>query len=243
MSPSARRMSGAVATARFTWQAAAKQPPVPMRPAPLAFGSAARGDAKVTAESGDVEAREIALPNLSAERRAEIEREAFAAGYADGARAAEAEAARQLDLTTRQFAATIEEIAALRLGVMRRAERELIHLALAMAQRIVRRELQLDPDLLLVIARVAIDRLGERATAVIHLHPSDHQALSTRALEANGTIELVADADVPRGGCRITSAFGEIDAGIDAQFRELSRELLGGDDLEADTVDGVIIGS
>lgn len=243
MSASARRIAGPISTSRFTWQAAAKHAPVPVRPAPLSFGSALRGDAQATSESGGVQAREIALPDLSAERRAEIEREAFAAGYADGERAAHAEAARQLAITTEQFAATIEEIAALRLGVMRRAERELIHLALAMAQRIVRREVQLDPDLLLVIARVAIDRLGERATAVVHLHPSDHQTLSTRALEANGTIELVIDPDVPRGGCRITSAFGEIDAGIDAQFRELSRELLGGDDLESDTVDGVIIGS
>jgi flagellar assembly protein FliH len=245
MSLRARRISGPISTDRFQWQASKKAAPVPLRPAPLAF-AASRGEAIAMADSVDIQARELELPSLSAEHVQAIEREAFAKGYADGERAAQAEAAHQLEITTRQLSSTIDEIAALRLGVMRRAERELIHLALAMAQRIVRRELSLDPDLVLVIARVAVDSLGERATAVVRLNPVDHAVLSAGALEANGTLELVADPDVPRGGCRIQSAFGEIDAGIDAQIRELSRELLGGvDDDQAgdEKVDGISLNS
>jgi flagellar assembly protein FliH len=242
MSLRARRLTGPITTDRFQWQASKKSPPVPLRPAALAF-AASRGGAVAMAESGEIQAREIELPSLSTEHVQAIERTAFDKGYADGERAAQAEAARQLEVTTRQLSATIDEIAALRLGVMRRAERELIHLALAMAQRVVRRELSLDPDLLLVIARVAIDRLGERATAVVRLHPADHTVLSKGALEANGTIELVADPEVPRGGCRIQSAFGEVDAGIDAQIRELARELIGGDDDQGgdDKTDGIVL--
>lgn len=238
MSPKARRLSGPIATDRFQWQASSKQIPVLLRPAPLSF-AASRGEAFAMADPGEIQAREIELPSLSTERLQAIEREAFQAGYANGERAAQAEGARQLALTTRQLAATIDEISALRLGVMRRAERELIHLAVAMAQRIVRREMNIDPDLLLVIARVAIDRLGERAAAVVHLHPDDHAVLAKSTVEAAATLELVADPDVPRGGCRIQSAFGEVDAGIEAQMRELSRELLGGEDPGEEAADGI----
>ena len=35
---------------------------------------------------------------------------------------------------------------------------------------------------------------------------------------------------VSRGGCLVESPFGFIDAGIDAQFQELARALLDGDD-------------
>ena len=197
------------------------------------------------ADPGEIQAREIELPSLSTEHLQAIERDAFDKGYANGERTAQMEAARQLEVTMRQLSATIEEIAALRLGVMRRAERELIHLAMAMAQRIIRRELNIDPDLLLVIARVAIDRLGERAAAIVHLHPADHAVLSKSSLESNGTIELVVDPEVPRGGCRIQSSFGEIDAGIEAQIRELARELIGGDDDETgdEKTDGLFTSS
>jgi flagellar assembly protein FliH len=239
MSRSARRLTGPIATDRFQWQASPRAVPMPLRPAPMAF-AASRGEPLAMTDPGDFQARELALPNLSAERLAAIERDAFAAGYANGERAAEADAARQLEITTHQLSGTVAEIAALRLGVMRRAERELIHLALAMAQRIVRRELALDPDLLLVIARVAVDRLGERAAAVVHLHPADHALLAGGAAGAPGTLDLVADPTVPRGGCRIESALGEVDAGIDAQIRELARELLGGDDLDEELSDGLI---
>jgi flagellar assembly protein FliH len=202
--------------------------------------AASRGEAFAMADPGEIQAREIELPSLSTEHLQSIERQAYETGYAKGERAAAAEAARQLELTTRQLSSTIEEISSLRLGVMRRAERELIHLAVAMAQRIVRREMNIDPDLLLVIARVAIDRLGERAAAVVHLNPADHAVLSKSTPEASATLELVADPDVPRGGCRIQSAFGEVDAGIEAQMRELSRELLGGDDPGEEAADGVL---
>jgi flagellar assembly protein FliH len=230
MSHSARRLSSGVATDRFAWQASGDGTrAVPLRPVPLAF-AAARGEAFAMSESRDVQAREMPLPSVSAEHINALEQKAFDEGYAKGQEAAAADTARQVETTTRQLTATIQEIAALRMGVMRRAERELIHLALAMAQRIVRREVNIDPDLLLVIARVAIDRLGDRAAAVVHLNPADHAVLSKSTLDAASALELVADTEVPRGGCRIQSAFGEVDAGIEAQIREVSRELLGGDD-------------
>ena len=110
------------------------------------------------------------------------------------------------------------------------SERELVRLSLAMAERIVRREIDIDRDLLAVMARVAIDRLGENAVATIHLHPTDCEAAMQRAGGAQpGSVEIVADVNVPRGGCLVRSAFGSIDAGIDAQMRELARALLGDD--------------
>jgi flagellar assembly protein FliH len=210
-----------------------------LRPAPLSF-AAARGEAVAMGDGGDIEARELELPSVSAEHLSAIEREAYAAGYAKGQLAAERESSRQLEMLTARLAATIEEIGALRPAAMRRAERELVQLALSMAARIVRREIDIDPDLLLVIARVAVDRLGERAAAVVHLHPADHARLAPTQAEAPNSLDLVADENVPRGGCRIESAFGEIDAGIDAQIRELSRELIGGDDDSEEFVDGVL---
>ena len=179
------------------------------------------------------------LPSVSAERLHAIEREAHAQGYAAGERAADADAAERLASARAELSATIEQISALRKDVMHRAERDLLQLALAIGNRIVRREIDIDPDLLLVIARLAIDRLGERALAVVHLNPVDFNALS-KAMSEGSTLELVADPTVPVGGCRIESSCGLIDAGIDAQIRELSRELLSGE-MEEEHANGHVL--
>ena len=240
MSRSARRLASSVTTDRFHWQRTAdSHGKVPIRPVAVIFNQS-REKASAAADSHqDVEAREVHLPSVAAERLQAIEREAYAEGYAAGERAAEADAAERLTSARAELAATVDHISALRKDVMHRAERDLLRLALAIGNRIVRREIDIDPDLLLVIARLAIDRLGERALAVVHLNPADLRALSTSP-RPDSTLELVADPSVPVGGCRIESSFGQIDAGIDAQIRELSRELLSGD-LDEEPVHGHVL--
>jgi flagellar assembly protein FliH len=180
------------------------------------------------------------LPNPTAERLETIEREAYALGYTDGQRVGEASAAAQLDAVSTTLAASVAELAAVRGALMRRSERDLVRLALSMAERVLRREVDRDRELLVGMARVAIARLGEHVAATIHLNPVDHDAVAARhAAELGKSVELVADPAVPRGGCLVRSTFGTIDAGIDSQVLELSQALLGDEvDEAADPPEG-----
>jgi flagellar biosynthesis/type III secretory pathway protein FliH len=40
-------------------------------------------------------------------------------------------------------------------------------------------------------------------------------------------VTVVADARVGRGGCRVESEFGVMEAGVDGQIHEIARALLG----------------
>jgi flagellar biosynthesis/type III secretory pathway protein FliH len=225
MSPSARRLTGAVATDRFQWQCATA-PAAAVTPLLKHEPAVNQGPTPVMRD----------LPSPSAERIQAIEREAFAKGYAEGERAGEAAAASRIEAMLKRLATTIDEVGALRAGAMRRAEREIVRLALAMAERVLRRELDVDRELLVVMARVAIDRLGQNVVATVHLNPADCEAaMRHRDPEHANAIEIVADVNVPRGGCLVRSAFGSIDAGIDSQMRELSRALLGDEPSEEET--------
>ena len=229
MSPSARRLASHVATTSFDWQ---RQSMASANVVPLLRRAETAAPAVASAMRD--------LPSPSAERLEAIEREAFGKGYAEGERAGEAAAAKRIDAMLTRLADTVHELAGLRAGIMRRSERELVSLALAMAERVVRREIDIDRDLLAVMARVAIDRLGENAVATIHLHPTDCAAAVQRAGGAQpGSVEIVADINVPRGGCVVRSAFGSIDAGIDAQMRELARALLGDDSEHEEPAHGL----
>ena len=162
------------------------------------------------------------------ERLGAIERDAFAKGYAQGERAgAEAGAARSQAML-RRLGQTIEELSALRSEAIRQTERQMVQLALAIAKRIVHRELSIDRALLLGMARVAAERLGAHATATIRLHPDDYAAVAagTSATGVGAQIAVVADPVVARGGCLVQSDFGFMDVSAEAQFEELARTLL-----------------
>jgi flagellar assembly protein FliH len=161
-------------------------------------------------------------------RLASLEREAFAKGYEQGERAGAEAGAKRADAMLRRLAETIQELAEVRRSMVRQTERQMVELALAIAKRIVRREVTIDSDLTLTMARVALDRLGDSTAVTIRLNPDDFEATCQQreALLAGSHLTVTPDASVSRGGCLVQSDFGYVDASVDAQFQELARALL-----------------
>jgi flagellar assembly protein FliH len=160
---------------------------------------------------------------------AALERDAFAKGFAQGERAGAEAAGKRGEAMLRRLTETIEELTSLRTQMIEQTERQMVQLALAVARRVVHREVSIDQDLLLAMARVALQRLGDSATVTVRLHPEDHAATAgQQEAQFTGTnVTVAADARVPRGGCRIESDFGAMDVGVDAQIQEVARALLG----------------
>jgi flagellar assembly protein FliH len=170
-------------------------------------------------------------------RVAAVERDAFAKGYAQGERAGTEAAGTKAEGMLRRLAQTVEELASVRSEIIRRTERQTVQLVLAIAERVVQREIALDRSLLVGMARAALDRLGEYGTATIRLHPDDLHAIGAQDTTEEGPVRIVADPVVTRGGCLVQSDFGFMDASPDAQFRELARALLSDGDTPAGDAD------
>jgi flagellar assembly protein FliH len=175
---------------------------------------------------------------------AALEREAFTKGYAQGERAGTEAAATRAEGMLRRLAQTIEELAALRNEMIHRTERQAVQLVLAIAERVVQRELTLDRSLLLGMARVALDRLGEFGTATIRLHPDDYTVIGDTSSLDSDSVKVVADPSVSRGGCHVQSDFGFMDVSPESQFRELARALLSEGDAprgDADAAHAIVL--
>jgi flagellar assembly protein FliH len=158
---------------------------------------------------------------------ARITREAAERGLSE----ARAVAGEELDLAVEdlreRLAHTLGELSALRQTLAAEVERELVQLALEIARKVVQREVAVDRDIPLTLARVALARVG-RTSAKVRLHPDDFEYVSARRdrLRAEGMIELVADAGVGRGGCVVESERGDVDARIEEQFANVERGFL-----------------
>src|SRR5262245_42791587 len=77
-------------------------------------------------------------------RIAAVERDAFAKGYAQGERAGTEAAGTRAEGMLKRLAQTVEELAAVRSEIIRRTERQTVQLVLAIAERVVQREVALD---------------------------------------------------------------------------------------------------
>jgi flagellar assembly protein FliH len=212
MSSRARRIDGSTAHP-FTWLGS----PSP-EPQGLPQGA---GPASAKSQEEDQAALEARL--------AALERDAFSKGFAQGERAGGEAAAQRGEAMLRRLTDTLEELTTLREQMIHQTERQMVQLALAIARRIVHREVSIDQDLLIAMARVALDRLGESAQVTVRLNPQDFEATSAvRSTEWAGThVAVVADARVGRGGCSVESDFGLMNVGVDAQIHEIARALLG----------------
>ncbi len=163
---------------------------------------------------------------------AQIERDAFMKGYAQGERAGAEAAAARGEAVVRRLSETVDELRTLRTDLLQKAEQQVVQLALAIARRITHREVSLDPELLAAMGRVALDRLSGTSSATIRLHPDDYAAVvrTGGASHGDGVTTIVADPAVRRGGCLVQSEFGVIDVGVDAQIQEIARTLFGDGD-------------
>ncbi len=209
MSSKARRVGGGDEVTAFPWEAAACFPVTRAQPA-----ASDRG---------------LDLPSESSEpqRAATVERDAFAKGYAQGERAGLEAAATRGQAMLRRLGETVQELTALRAEIIQRSERQVVQLAMAIAERMINREISLDRGLVCAMARVALDRLGENASAAIRLHPDDFAAVSAGLGDGwkDSQITIAPDPMVSRGGCRVHSDFGFMDVDVASQFRELSKTL------------------
>ena len=166
------------------------------------------------------------------QRVAEIERHAFTTGYSQGETAGLDAGAKRSEAMLRRVSETLESLAALRTDLIRQTEHQMLQLALAIAKRILRREVALDTDLTVAMARVALDRLGDVPSAKIRLHPEDYAVAVERSTPplASEHVSVVADGSLSRGSCLIESDFGFVEAGVEAQFEAISKALVEGVD-------------
>ena len=110
-------------------------------------------------------------------------------------------------------------------------EKSAVHVAAAIAARVIRRELSHAPDVPVALLREALELAAGNAQLQIHLNPEDYQALKpqldlvVKEIAPLASAELIADPQITRGGCRIETRFGTIDQQFEAQLARIEEEL------------------
>ncbi len=168
--------------------------------------------------------------------RQRIEEESRQKGYADGQREiqllVEKKLGQQLATLLPALAATIQEIQHAKQTWLTHWERSAVSLATAIAERIVRREIEQAPEITLGLIRESLELAAGSSKVRVLLNPKDHEALQPRAdalmrdMAGLGACELLADGTITPGGCRVETDFGTIDQQIETQLERIEQELM-----------------
>ncbi len=108
------------------------------------------------------------------------------------------------------------------LQVDQKIAQDLLNLALEIAKQMLQQALKVKPELLLEVVRKAIAELPHfNQHAHLVLHPDDAELVRARMGEQLTHIgwKILESDQVERGGCRVETAHGEIDATLATRWQ------------------------
>jgi len=200
--------------------------------------SAAPGAANAphAARRASDKAKAVDPAELAAQQQRAARQSGYQDGYRDGLVALEGFKQSFAAQTTAQVGALVASIGAELDALQQEMAKSLAAAATQLARRIVRSELATRPDCVAHVAEQAIDALLQNARHItVRVHPDDHVLVAAGAgetLAARGA-RLVADAQIARGGCKVDSDIGGVDATIEERWRRAAAAL-GCDDAWSD---------
>jgi len=174
-------------------------------------------------EAADLSAQ---MAHLEAQYRQKVQ-EAHAAGAREGEIAGRNRAAAEGQPVIERLTRAIQEIANLRARLRREAEADVVQLALAIARRVMRREMAADPDALRGLVMAALEKLQGQEISRVKVHPAHAAAVKSGLQQAvsGGLVEVLADSTLELGSVIFETARGNLDASVESQLQEIERGL------------------
>jgi len=101
----------------------------------------------------------------------------------------------------------------------------MVKLSIAIARRILHREIATDPTAILGLVRSGLDRLNLRETHRLRLSPGDAQiAIDNRDdMGLPPALEIISDPALPPGSATFETSRGEMDISAHTQLEEIDR--------------------
>ncbi|UJL47936.1 flagellar assembly protein FliH [Virgibacillus sp. NKC19-16] len=112
-----------------------------------------------------------------------------------------------------------------------KSEEAILDLAIHIAENIMKQKLTDEPNSFLSIVKAAIKELKDQSVISIYLHPTNYEYVLKQKdelviiLENEIKLAIYVNEDIQENGCLIKYPYGQIDAGIDTQLKQIRNVL------------------
>jgi flagellar assembly protein FliH len=152
-------------------------------------------------------------------------------GYRKGFQEGQISEKQKIEQAFKAMQRVSEEISLLRQNLCDEAETAIVKLSLAIARKLLDREIEINPYSILSVARSALKKVVDSENIRIKVNPADlemienHKGEFLEQLGKNSGIRIESDGAIQPGGCVIETSFGDIDARMDRQFQLIEQAL------------------
>ncbi|MGQ9629606.1 MAG: FliH/SctL family protein [bacterium] len=165
----------------------------------------------------------------------DLKRESYDRGLREGREEGIRLGKGELAELNQQMETILESAREKRKEVLEGLEEEIVRLALAIAEKVVRADVRIDKNAVLNVVREAISKINERDNVRIRVHPLDvenvraHKDWFFETIGSPRNVEVLDDPSIQPGGCIIETGFGGVDARVDTQLKSIGDSLLSED--------------
>lgn len=158
----------------------------------------------------------------------EIKRQGYSEGYGEGIRQAENDYSSKIQLAEEVLEKAYKE----KKEIIKESEPFVIELSVQMAAKIIQKELETKPDVLIHMIKQSLLYSNERSMISICVSPEDFMFVQNQrdqlleSLEGQIEVKILPEHSIEKGGCVIRTSYGSIDARIDVQLKEIKQALL-----------------
>lgn len=161
-----------------------------------------------------------------------VKAEGYQQGYQEGLAQAELEMSRRMAEMMEEAQSVLQEAYRARDVIIQEAEPFLVELSCSIAEKIVDKQLTVEPQFAMDLIRKNLARKREQGLISLCVSPAQFAFVNAAreelslAVDSQAELQILPDATVKDQGCVIRSSFGSIDARVDTQLAEIKKELL-----------------
>ena len=162
----------------------------------------------------------------------EIARQAYAEGFArgeqEGIEAGRQESAEVLE----RLNGLLRDIESLWPDLIQTYEKEILELVFKAAEKVVLGRIAVDPEVVKPSLLHALELIPDPVQMTLEVHPEDYEYIETikmdffNQLKSLKHVNVISDPSVSRGGCRVHTPGGQVDATLEARLEAVRESIL-----------------
>ena len=149
-------------------------------------------------------------------------------GYQDGHRQVHEDLANQI----KSLNILAQSVFKIKKEIISSSEKEILQLTIVIAEKILRQQLEIQPEIILNIIKAAINELKDKEEVNILVNPAitkylyDFSEELKQTINGLKTIKIMEDKTIPVDGIIIESPEFRIDARLETQIAEIAKQLM-----------------
>jgi len=164
-------------------------------------------------------------------KAAQIEREAYEKGFAQGEKDGQESGQRRLEVVIKQINALLTQIENQKRTLFQRFEQDLVEFTFCVIKKILQRESRLTAGVIKDTLSAALKKTEENRRIILHVNPVDYKYLLAHpdqlpwVLNDRERVKILEDESITPGGGLLETELGVIDATLEGQFDQIVEQI------------------